>query len=131
VIARNRRKAMTTARDKIAEIMYENLRIRYDNLRMEDGIICGIEEAADAILAALPDMIAPLEFQDMGRGYWGAKPHGYQVAWCSFTDYRVRLNGRVICRKIKGYHEAIDFANAHNREEFRKQLPVAPTGERP
>jgi hypothetical protein len=114
---------MTTARDKIAEILSEAMHTD------SESFFC-IDEAADAILAALPDMIAPLDFQDMGRGYWGGKPHGYQVAWCSFTDYRVRLNGRVICRKINGRQKAIDWANAHHRALIMAAF-TPPTGEKP
>jgi hypothetical protein len=52
---------MTTARDKIAEIISETL-------QEDSGHIFGIDEAADAILAALPDMIAPLVWDGFRSG---------------------------------------------------------------
>jgi hypothetical protein len=47
---------MTTAQDQIADIISESI-------HEDSGHIFGIDEAADAILAALPDMIAPLVWQ--------------------------------------------------------------------
>jgi hypothetical protein len=46
-----------TMRDKIADIIDETLAYDYD------GSVSGITDAADAILAALPDMIAPLVWE--------------------------------------------------------------------
>jgi hypothetical protein len=112
---------MTIARDKIAEIMY-------DNLRMEDGIICGIEEAVDAILAAQPDMIAPLVWKDFDRfmtrsGYYKIIKAPFESHWRLF-----------FVSKFLAVSEDRDTlvvnANAHHRDEFRKLLKLSATGEK-
>jgi hypothetical protein len=91
-----------SARDKIAEILATS-----DHLDIEDY--------ADRILAALPDMIAPLVFEEGRNNYWGSKRHDYQIAWCLTDTWRVRLGGKVVCRQIKGYDKAVTWANAHHR----------------
>jgi hypothetical protein len=55
---------MTTAQDQIADIISESI-------HEDSGHIFGIDEAADAILAALPEMIAPLvwEFGTRNKHY--------------------------------------------------------------
>jgi hypothetical protein len=91
-------------RDQIAQIIF-------DNHRNDDG---DWNETAKEIIAAIPDMIAPLDMPERRNNYWGHK-HGYQVAHTSADFYRVRLNGRVICKDIKGFSRAIEWANAHHR----------------
>ena len=73
------------------------------------------DQLADAILAALPDMIAPLDMPERRNNYWGHKG-GYQVAHTNGDLFRVRLHGRVICKDIRGFGRAVDWANTHHRD---------------
>jgi hypothetical protein len=65
-------------------------------------------------LADLPDMIAPLDMPERRNNYWGHKS-GYQVAHTNEDLFRVRLHGRVICKDIRGFRRAVEWANNHHR----------------
>jgi len=70
---------------------------------------------ARVIFDALMDAVPDLDMPERRNGYWGHK-HGYQIAYTHKNLYRVRLNGRVICRDINGFDRAIIWANAHHRK---------------
>lgn len=83
---------------------------------------------ADAIIAALPGMVPPLPMPERRNGYWGGK-FGYQVAHNGDGMYRVRLNGKVLCRNIKGFDRAEAWANAHHVAQIMQALGIAQEGE--
>jgi hypothetical protein len=93
-------------RDKIAETVMEN----DVNLYNKSHYL----QIADAIIAALPSMVKPLDMPERRNGYWGSKNGGYQVAHTNGGLFRVRLHGKVICRDIRGLTCALAWANAHN-----------------
>jgi hypothetical protein len=96
---------MTNLRDKISDAIPPF----YDDRLSPDDI-------ADAILAALPDMIAPLVWEEDGRhNYLQCKGARYQVAWNGDGTWRVRLDSHVIFRSRPSLIEAKDAANAHHR----------------
>jgi hypothetical protein len=111
---------MTTARDKIAEIIDETL-------QEDSGHIFGFDEAADAILAALPDMIAPLFWVQSNDMPWRKAAQGYNIKYV-IVDWNIRDNygdgtdksgfwflgpdGYVDCL-FEQY--AVDLANTHHR----------------
>jgi hypothetical protein len=101
---------MTNLRDKISDAIPPF----YDDRLSPDDI-------ADAILAALPDMIAPLDMPERRNNYWGHKG-GYQVAHTNGDLFRVRLHGRVICKDIRGFGRAVDWANTHHRAAIMAAL---------
>jgi hypothetical protein len=106
---------MTNMRDQIADIL-ENMP---ENMN-------GWEDAADAILEALPDMIAPLDMPERRNNYWGHK-FGYQVAHTHGDLFRVRLHGRVICKDIRGFGRAVDWANTHHRAAIMAAFTLGAT----
>jgi hypothetical protein len=52
---------MGDMRDKISDILW-------DEVYVSRGDVCGIEDAADSIIAALPDMVKPLEWEGEDDG---------------------------------------------------------------
>jgi len=111
-----------TLREKIAEALVHPLEF----YRSSDDIEY---HAADAILSVIAESVEPLQFPERRGGYWGVgrgiKGAGYQVAHTQGEAYRVRLNGRVICKEIKGLQNAIDWANAHNRASVLSSLGIS------
>jgi len=99
-------------RDRIADIIWDNC---HDG---ENGQ--QLDVAADAIIAALPSMIAPLVFRDLNKnaGIYGAFTHGVayrikipapnRVSW-SATD-----TGLPSWRSVNSEDEAKAAANAHH-----------------
>jgi hypothetical protein len=76
---------------------------------------------ADAILAALPDMIAPLDFQHVGQN-----PSHYDAGMLPTGHYKVRYSGAeegwlvirghaLIVGRTDTPDEGFDLANAHHR----------------
>ena len=61
--------------------------------------------------ARTPPKVKPLDMPERRNGYWGHKS-GYQVAHTNGDLFRVRFHGRVICKNIKGFSRAVDWANA-------------------
>lgn len=108
-------------RDMIAELIEDNAVGGYD------GCVMHSDRAADAILKAMPDiikaMVKPLSFEERRHGYHGS-PKGYQVAHCFDDVYRVRFNNRVLCKRIKGYERAVEWANTHHTQQILKQLGI-------
>jgi hypothetical protein len=103
-------------RDQIADIIYANV-----------ACVAHPENAADAILAALPDMIAPLVWDEDGRhNYLQCKGARYQVAWNGDGTWRVRLDSHVIFRSRPSLPEAQSAANIHHRAS----IMAAFTGEK-
>ena len=79
----------------------------------------------DAIIEALPDMIEPLAMLERRNGYWGGNcSYGYQVAHTNGDMYRVRLHGKVVCRDIKGFQRAVNWANDHHRAQIMAAFGV-------
>ena len=67
--------------------------------------------------------VKPLDMPERRNGYWGHK-QGYQIAHTDADRFRVRLNGNVVCRDIRGFSRALDWANAHNQESIYAALEV-------
>jgi hypothetical protein len=129
---------MTTARDKIAQIINDTIFESYGyNISDPYG-------AADNILAALPDMIAPLDWEfDEEDCCSTSDDRGFAYEICvddvleRTSDYtwsaRALLGGNVfsaIHLKILGsasFSDAKDACNKHKRDEFRKLLNPPPT----
>jgi hypothetical protein len=128
---------MTTARDKIAEILSEAMHTD------SESFFC-IDEAADAIFAALPDMIAPLVWEfDEEDCCSTSDDRGFAYEICvddvleRTSDYtwsaRALPGGNVfsaIHLKVLGsvsFSDAKDACNKHKRDEFRKLLNPPPT----
>ncbi|MEH6504967.1 MAG: hypothetical protein V7786_01740 [Sulfitobacter litoralis] len=62
---------------------------------------CGAADAADAIIAALPNMVKPLEWEDWSSGHrlnYASVKNGYGVMQMYFpeTHFRVTLRGETI-----------------------------------
>ena len=95
---------MTDLRDKIAAIIDQNLPQDYD----------GGVEAADAIIAALPDMVAPLvwEFDNGGDTYSGL----YEIYNGAKNEWHCVHSASSPSRIASGVSRdrAIAAANAHN-----------------
>ncbi|MGH1412855.1 MAG: hypothetical protein ACRBB0_05150 [Pelagimonas sp.] len=65
--------------------------------------------------------VKPLDMPERRNGYWGHKD-GYQVAHTHKDTFRVRFHGRVICKNIKGFSRAVDWANTHNERRIVSAL---------
>tara|TARA_R110000868_G_scaffold76760_8_gene220459 strand:- start:1901 stop:2233 length:333 start_codon:yes stop_codon:yes gene_type:complete len=110
---------MNEARDKIAKILEDKIELFYD-------FLMGFDEAADAILAALPDMIAPLVWQRNGSHWAG----GY--------GFVIRKVGKSYFLHVKnGFPQDFDLladaqakANAHHRSQIMAAFNPT-TGEKP
>jgi hypothetical protein len=99
-------------RDKIADCIYANI----DNMVTVD-----VDPAVDAILAALPDMIPPLDFQHVGQ-----KPPHYDAGMLPTGHYRVRYSGAeeswlvirghaLIVGRAETPEDGFSLANTHHR----------------
>lgn len=98
-------------RDKIATIISDEYQIK-----------CKFPaEVADAILAALPDMIPPLDFQHVGQ-----KPPHYDAGMLPTGHYRVRYSGAeeswlvirghaLIVGRAETPEDGFSLANTHHR----------------
>jgi hypothetical protein len=112
----NGRNAMTTAQDQIADIISESI-------HEDSGHIFGIDEAADAILAALPDMIAPLVWSG-GPYFW--RSGNYTLSFRDGIDpYRVEFRGGG--KLFKSKPKAVAFANTHHRAAIMAAFQTPPT----
>ena len=100
-----------TMRDKIAEIIVADVEWHTDNAVPWQGM-----QAADAIIAALPDMIAPLVWVEKRNDYWHAKGTNYQVAPNGGGKWRVRLGNRIIFKSRLSRCDAQATANTHYRD---------------
>jgi hypothetical protein len=108
---------MTTARDKIAEIIDEM--VRYDGFMGA----WDAHDAADAILAALPDMIAPLVWSG-GPYFW--RSGNYTLSFRDGIDpYRVEFRGGG--KLFKSKPKAVAFANTHHRAAIMAAFQTPPT----
>lgn len=88
--------------------------LRSTDKKPVDAVIeaCGYVEYLRRDLAA--PKVRPLEFGEGRNGYWNAG-FGYQVAHTKGDLWRVRLNGKVICKVIKGFSRAVDWAQDYHR----------------
>lgn len=68
--------------------------------------------------------VKPLDMPERRNGYWGDKD-GYQVAHTRDDLFRVRFHGKVICRDIRGFDRAVEWANKHNEARIKAALEVA------
>lgn len=66
---------------------------------------------------AKPAKVRALEFHEGRNHYWNAQ-EGYQVALCHDDIWRVRHHGKVVCRNIRGFRRAVQWANEHNRKRI-------------
>jgi hypothetical protein len=94
-----------TMRDKIADIIDETLAYDYD------GSVSGITDAADAILGALPDMIAPLVWMRNGSHWAGG--YGYVVRKLG-SQYTLTIRNEH-GRQFETIEEAQEHADTHHR----------------
>jgi hypothetical protein len=96
-------------REQIADIIYDNV-----------GCVAHPENAADAILDALPDMIAPLVWPVFSEGqlYRSASPIIYGESY-SIRGGRLGWNAyygeRMISPSCGEHEQAQDAANTHHR----------------
>jgi predicted nucleic acid-binding Zn-ribbon protein len=74
----------------------------------------------EALVSAAPK-VKPLDFPERRNGYWGHKD-GYQVAHTDGDLFRVRFQGRVICRNIRGFDRAVKWANEHHSRRILSML---------
>ena len=109
-------------RDEIAEI------IRVNAIGGKDGHVLNSPAVADAIIAALPGLVNTLDMPERRNGYWGHKL-GYQVAHTNGDLFRVRLHGRVVCKDIRGFNRAINWANNHHTAKILSALGLSPSHE--
>ncbi|KII14714.1 hypothetical protein [Phaeobacter sp. S60] len=72
-------------------------------------------ESADGV------KVKPLDMPERRNGYWGNKD-GYQVAHTRDDLFRVRFHGKVICRDIRGFDRAVEWANKHNEARIKAAL---------
>jgi len=105
---------MKPLRDKIAEIIDRetNARLMQDEIDILNG-----HEVAQSIIAALPDMVAPLVW-DRGVVDWACLKQGGKYVACSTTPYGSWawwLDGDDETREVCPSEEAAKAAaNAHN-----------------
>jgi hypothetical protein len=122
---------MTTARDKIAQIINDTIFESY-GYNISDPYA-----GADAILAALPDMIAPLVWdKHPDQHEWYNVTHmdidgieyGYTIAGVR-SKWAVYL--RFGNKRVGGLHrvpqEAFDWANTHHRAAIMAAFQTPPT----
>jgi hypothetical protein len=115
---------MNEARDKIAKILEDKIELFYD-------FLMGFDEAADAIIAALPDMIAPLvwaksELLKRSDSGWYFVQHTHCSAGIGVWSMYF---GDCLESSHETEKKAKEAADAHNRDEFRKRLNPPSTGE--
>jgi hypothetical protein len=123
---------MTTARNKISEILSEAM-------HTDSESFFGIDEAADAILAALPDMIAPLVWVKSDNQPWRKTAQGCNVKYV-IIDWATRhicLDGPNISgfwfMGPDGYVDclfeqyAVDLANTHYSAAIMTAFKTRPT----
>lgn len=100
-----------------------------DLIRKGDALyaIAGWEIPSTAI-AALPAVtvrVKPLVFTEARNHMWNAQ-QGYRIGWNHDDRYRVKLVDRVICKSIKGFDAAVDWANKHNEARILAALEPQP-----
>lgn len=100
-------------------------------IRLADALAaaphCCACDWADAI-AALPAAqvaVKPLIFTEARNHMWNAQ-HGYRIGWNRDDFFRVKLVDRVICKRVKGFSNAVAWANTHNAARIRAALDVGP-----
>lgn len=73
----------------------------------------------------IPDVVKPLKMLERRSGYWGGDcSFGYQVAHTVNDSFRVRLNGKVICKDIKGFQRAVAWANQHHKQRILSAINI-------
>jgi hypothetical protein len=97
---------MKSTRDKIEDIIEEFVSGVYD-----DAV--GQREAADAILAALPDMIAPLVWEEFGR--FMTRSSSYRISKAPFESHWNLFFGSEFLGHNKDKNALVVIANAHHR----------------
>jgi hypothetical protein len=109
-----------SARDKIAEIIMANRAV--DNWQ---GPTPADVDLADAILAAMPDMIAPLvwEVDKYGRGFIARSVAGTYGSWDEGSPrWYPPTQGEARYRGARSLEEAQAAANAHHRAAIMAAL---------
>jgi hypothetical protein len=120
---------MTTARDKIVDIIDELVTVS------GSGHTFGVYGAADAILAALPDMIAPLVWEGFKSGPYKIQVYdrGADLWFCGkaidFDGEHERLLGDHLT--MLSVDELKQHANAHHRAKIMAAFQTPTTGEKP
>jgi hypothetical protein len=62
----------------------------------------------------LAKLVKPLVFDERRNNMWAAQ-FGYEIGWNGEGEwYRVKLDGRNICKKISGFYRAVEWASNHN-----------------
>jgi hypothetical protein len=108
---------MRSTRDKIEDIIEEFVSGVYD-----DAV--GQREAADAILAALPDMIAPLVWS--GKDYFW-RSGKYTMTYYSGLEEPYKLQIGVVVTYYGTEAEAYAVANTHHRAKIMAAFQTPPT----
>ena len=90
------------------------------------GTLVSSEAIAAKAVDRIPKAILPLQFDEMRNRTWGSRRrHSYQIIHTIDDTYRIRFNGKVICRNIKGFHRAEAWANTHNRKRVMMAFGVS------
>jgi hypothetical protein len=69
-------------------------------------------------------IVRPLVFEGRRNNMWAAQ-FGYEIGWNGEGDwFRVKLNGRNICKKIGGFSRAVEWATDHNTARILAMLDL-------
>jgi hypothetical protein len=128
-----RGKDMSNARDQIAQIIEDEIFLE------RFGGIVGMDAAADAILAALPSMIAPLVWEDEEKDWFStSESRGFTYEIYAFDTDEDILDYTFAARALPGgavfsaihlevlgrasFSDAKDACDKHKRDDFVGQL---------
>lgn len=72
-------------------------------------------------------VVKPLEWVELRNHYWAYGD--YQIAHCIGNFWRVRLHGKVICKRIKGMDKAQSWVVNHHENHTLSAITIRPASE--
>lgn len=91
------------------------------------GTLCKVAEieayTQAAIAAAMMGAVKPLEWTEFRNDTWRAE-FGYEICWNVGDEYRVRQNGKVILKTIKGFSRACEWVQRIHTARILSALSI-------